>query len=182
MPTRAESSVSHRHPHSQQTEVGAKHTHPHELWTTPRLLLPPPRRFSRQPQPPLTLAPARPAPSPLRHTEKRWLCWFRSPPRTGHGSRNLQQPDPRRKTLWTTHWSPKKTHRKMGVSGFRCRGGHPASDLTLGHTEYLQCQKDRHLDLLAPPILNPLWMAVGSSGRPGLSQGGCSHLSCSGRW
>lgn len=45
-----------------------------------------------------------------------------------------------------------------------------------GHTKYLQCQKDQHLDLLAPPILNPLWMAVGSSGRPGLSQGAGRRL------
>lgn len=43
----------------------------------------------RQPQPPLTLAPARLAPSPLGHTEKRWLCWFRSPvgERPGRGQR-----------------------------------------------------------------------------------------------
>lgn len=52
-------------------------------------------------------------------------------PRTGYGSRNLKQPDPRRKTLWTTHWSLRKTHKEMGVSGLHCRGGRPALDLTL---------------------------------------------------
>ncbi|CAI9165732.1 unnamed protein product [Rangifer tarandus platyrhynchus] len=36
-------------------------------------------------------------------------------PRTGYGSRNLEQPDPRRKTLWTTHWSLRKTRKEMGV-------------------------------------------------------------------
>ncbi|XP_043738029.1 uncharacterized protein LOC122680566 [Cervus elaphus] len=87
------------------------------------------------------VAPLPPAPGPVA---------FAFGDRTGYGSRNLEQPDPTRKTLWTTHWSPRKTHKKMGVSGLHCRGGRPALDLTLrrrtgsgpdhGHEDLGWCQ------------------------------------------